>query len=64
MTRGLVRGKGRPAGALEQGQQSIGNEAGPRGIDVTVALRMLAMGEEALRHDQMQIVLGARHRDI
>ncbi len=31
---------------------------------MAVALRMLAVGEEALRHHQMQIVLGARHRDI
>ena len=29
-----------------------------------VPLRALAMREEALRHDEMQIVLGARHRDI
>ena len=29
-----------------------------------VALRVLAMREEALRHDEMQIVLGARHGDI
>ena len=29
-----------------------------------VALGVLAMGEEALRHDEVQIVLGAGHRDI
>ena len=29
-----------------------------------VALRTLAVGEKALRHDQMQAVLGARHRDV
>ena len=29
-----------------------------------VAARSLAVGEEALRHDQMQVVLGAGHRDI
>jgi hypothetical protein len=28
---------------------------------VPIALRTLAMGEETLRHDQMQIVLGAGH---
>jgi hypothetical protein len=31
---------------------------------VAVALRMLAMGEETLRDDQMQIVLGAGHGDV
>ena len=29
-----------------------------------VALRILAMGEETLRHNQVKIVLGARHGDI
>ena len=29
-----------------------------------VALGVLPMGEEALRHDEMQIVLRAGHRDI
>jgi hypothetical protein len=29
-----------------------------------VALRVLAMGEETLRNNEMKIVLGARHRDI
>jgi hypothetical protein len=29
-----------------------------------IAERILAMGEEALRHDEMQIVFGAGHRDI
>ena len=31
---------------------------------MAVALRVLAMGEEALRHDQMQTVLRPRHGDI
>ena len=31
---------------------------------MAVALGLLAVGEEALRHDQMQVVLGARHGDI
>jgi hypothetical protein len=31
---------------------------------VTVALRMLPTGDEALRHEQMQVVLGPRHRHI
>jgi hypothetical protein len=29
-----------------------------------VALGILSMGEEPLRHDKMQIILRARHRDI
>ena len=29
-----------------------------------VPLRVLAMRKEALRDDEVQIVLGARHRDI
>jgi hypothetical protein len=31
---------------------------------VPVALRVLAMGEKALRDGEVKIVLGARHRDI
>ena len=34
------------------------------GIDMAVARGGLLMREEALRHDEMQLVLGARHRDI
>ena len=29
-----------------------------------VALRILAMGEETLRNNEVKIVFGARHRDI
>jgi hypothetical protein len=31
---------------------------------VTIALRVLAVDEEALRHDQMQVILCAGHGDI
>ena len=31
---------------------------------MAVALRVLAVGEETLRHNEVKIVLGARHRDI
>ena len=31
---------------------------------MAIALRMLAVGEEALRHDEMQVVLGASHRHV
>jgi hypothetical protein len=36
----------------------------PRCLDVPVALRLLAMGEETLRHDEMQFVLGPGHRGV
>jgi hypothetical protein len=54
----------RPGGALELTKQRIWDEARTGGIDVPVARRGLAVSEEALRHDEVQIVLGARHRDI
>jgi hypothetical protein len=31
---------------------------------VPVAIALLLMREEALRQDQMQVILGTRHRDI
>jgi hypothetical protein len=31
---------------------------------MTVAACRLSVGKEALWHEQMQVVLGARHRDI
>src|ERR1700692_4248133 len=40
------------------------NEARARSVDVAIAVAPLLMGEEALRHDQMELVLGARHRDV
>jgi hypothetical protein len=45
-------------------QQVFWNEAGSRGVDVAIAPRMLAMGEEALRDDEMQTVFRPRHGDI
>src|SRR6478735_642302 len=45
----------RPGRLLEQSEQLFGNEARPRGIEVTIALRVLAVDEETLRHDQMQV---------
>jgi hypothetical protein len=49
---------------IEETEQLVGNEACPRGIDVPIPLRALAMGEEALRDNEVEIVLAARHRDI
>jgi hypothetical protein len=31
---------------------------------VAITERIVAMGEETLRHDQVKIIPGARHRDI
>src|ERR1700720_3117991 len=54
----------RPSRFLEQSEQTIGNEAGSRRINVPVAPRLLAVGKKALRYDQMQIILGTRHGDV
>ena len=42
----------RPSRRLEELQEGRWNEAGSGGIDMPVALRVLAMGEKALRRDQ------------
>ena len=49
----------RPGRPLEQSKQLLGDEAGPRCIEVTIALRMRALDEETLGHDQMEVVLCA-----
>src|ERR1700724_761144 len=54
----------RPRAPSEMPQDRRRNEARARGIDVAVAVGSLLMGEEALRHDQAPLVLGARHRDV
>jgi hypothetical protein len=53
-----------PRGLIEEAEQSVWYEPRARSIDEAVALRTLTVGEEALRHEQVQIVLGACHRDI
>jgi hypothetical protein len=40
------------------------NKASSRRKNVTIALRILAMSEEALRHDETQIVFRAGHGDV
>src|SRR5450631_2988193 len=55
---------GGPGGAREVPQARRRNEARARGVDVAVAVVPLLMGEEALRHYQMQLILGARHRHV
>jgi hypothetical protein len=42
----------------------IGNKSGPDGIHVPVTIAALLVGIEALRQDHVQMILGARHRDI
>ena len=54
----------RPGRSLEQTEQLLGNEARPRRVEMTIALRVLAVDEETLRHDQMEVVLRARHGDV
>ena len=51
-------GSNGPRGAFEKLQQRRGDKAGARSINMPVALVVLPMGEEALRHHKMQIVLG------
>src|SRR6266481_1159852 len=63
-TRRGARHRQRPRRQFKQPEQTIWNEPRPRGIDVAVTSRMLTVREEALRHDQMQIVLGAGHGDV
>ena len=53
-----------PSLPLEQDEQLLRNEPRARRIDVPIALGVLAVGEEALGHDEMQVVLGARHGDV
>ena len=53
-----------PCGAFEQRQQGRRDKSCSRRIDVSVALHILAMNEQALRHDKMQAVLGPGHGDM
>ncbi len=45
-------------------QDRLRNKARARGVHVAVAVRALRMRIEAVRYDQVQMILGARHRDI
>ena len=53
-----------PSRPLEHTEQLFGNEARPGGVEVTIALGILALDEETLGHDKMEIVLCPGHRDI
>ena len=59
-----TRGRKRSSCPLEQSEQFLGNEARSGGIEVSTALRVLAVDEEALRYDQMKAVLCAGHGDV
>jgi len=49
----------RPGSSLEQTQEFSGSEARAKGIEIAIALRVLAVDEEPPRHDQMEVVLVA-----
>ncbi|MNJ64919.1 hypothetical protein D3C77_609040 [compost metagenome] len=49
---------------VKQGQHRIGDVARARPVDVAVAHAGLLMHVEALRHDQLQAFLGARHGHV
>jgi hypothetical protein len=53
-----------PSGSLEQWQKRFWNETGSRCVEVTVSLAALAVGEEALRDQEVQFVPGACHCNI
>ena len=59
----VPRGR-RPSRAVEQAEQLFRNEPRPSRRRHGDRPARLAMGEEALRHDQVEIVLGAGHGDI
>ena len=40
------------------------NEPRAHGIHVPVAIAALLVNQETVRHDQMKMVLGARHGDV
>ena len=54
----------RPGRPLEQFQQLFGDEARPGGIEMAIALRVLSVDEEPLRHDQMKVILCAGHGNV
>jgi len=52
-----------PRHLVEESEQLVRNETAARSIDMVVPLRVLAVGEKALRNHEVQIVPGARHGD-
>jgi hypothetical protein len=59
-----VFARSRPGALLEMLGDRVGNESGPDRLHVPVATAALLMSIEALRHDQVQVILSARHRHV
>ena len=57
-------GRLRPRAASRKGAGCGGNKARARRVHVPVAVAALGVDIEALRHDQMQMILGAGHGDV
>jgi hypothetical protein len=60
---GVRRGY-RPGDAIEEADERFRNEPAARGIEMAIAVVPLTVREEALRHDQVEFIAGARHRDV
>jgi hypothetical protein len=45
-------------------QEVVRNEARARSVNMTIAMNALAMCEEALRDNQMQVIFCPGHRDV
>src|ERR1700674_5169177 len=59
-----VRRRNRPVHALKVLHGWCRNEARARRVDVSIALRILTVGKEAMGYDEMQTACRAGHRDI
>jgi hypothetical protein len=49
---------------LEVVEHSVRDESCPLGVHMPVPVHPLLMGEEALRDNHVQMILGARHGDV
>jgi hypothetical protein len=49
---------------LKVPRNGAGNEPRADGVHVPIAIAALLLDEKTVRHDQVKVVLGARHRDI
>lgn len=49
---------------LEKLHHAVWNETRPLCVNMTIAKTALAMGEETLRHHEMKLILGSRHRYV
>jgi hypothetical protein len=62
--RGRVAGRGRPCALFEMFGNRLGNKPRADGVHVPVAVTPLLMDEKPVRHDQVQMVLRARHGHV